>query len=230
MPLILTIGYLMEGFLSLFRTILSLWPQQISAEWFGSPQGMAAVGAGLGLLGTAGAFMVGGPLAAVSTLGTLPFQTTELIQSFGTAAWKTKGELQLTGEYSQDHVSAYNQQYSTANSIVQNIGMAKSLNNPQANFDNIKRGCDALDDLAKSLADNLVTLRPPTSILKSSGNSRVVLNDGLATNSALFDFFSNYIAKDNPPIGIQIVNSKPEWKITYGELKGSETVNLSLVS
>jgi len=205
----------------MYRDIKSdpIWNLKTEAmDFLSSPQGMAATGAGLGLISTAGAFMVAGPIGAVASLGTLPFSTTEFIQSFGEFAWKTKGELQLKGEYSQDHVYAYNQNYNTASDSIKNIGISKSLSDPSVNLQNIQSGRDALKELEKTLDLKWVYLAA-AGVYDDKVRQIETLRKGLETNIAMFDSSGNFIAKELPPVEISVINTKPEWKLEYGSLK-----------
>ncbi|DBA35231.1 TPA_asm: hypothetical protein vir530_00007 [dsDNA virus vir530] len=196
----------------------TMWVAENKAkDWLTSDQGMAALGAGVGILGTAGAFMAAGPIGGIGAMGTLPFQTTEFIQTFGEAAWKTKGELQLSGEYSQDHVFAYNTLVGTASDAIKNIGFAKSLSNPSANLQNIKSARDALEETKKSLRDKWQYLEA-ANVYNEKVRGIRALEDALEANAAMFDAEGNFIAKDNPPITINVINADPTWKVTYGKL------------
>lgn len=187
------------------------------SDFVKSPQGMASVGAGLGIISTAGAFMVAGPLGALATMGTLPFSTTEFIQTFGTAAWKTKGELQLVGEYSQDHVYSYNQVYGTTSDAVKNIGISKSASDPSVNLQNIDSARNAIKSLEDTLKSKWVYLEA-ASVYDDKVRQLEVLKKGFDTNLAMFDTSGNFIAKDLPPVTIKVINADPTWKMYYADL------------
>lgn len=198
-----------------------LWYSYSGAkDWLTSQQGMAAVGVGFNLLGAAGAFMVGGPVASIAVMGTAPFSTTELWQSFGEAAFKTKGELQISGEYSQDHVTSYQTLYSTAQSSVSNVGMAKSLSDGNVNLQNIKVAREAVQQAEESLRNNWAYLEA-SRVYDDKVRQIDTLKNTLATNEAMFDAQGNYIAKQNPPVGISIINSNEDWIVEYAGIKGS---------
>lgn len=198
-----------------------------AGDWLSSPQGMAAVGVGFNLLGAAGAFMVAGPAGSIAAMTTMPFSATDLMQTYGPQAFKTKGDLQLSGEYAQDHVSSYNSLYSTGNSAVSNIGISKSLNDPAVNLQNIASGQQAIKDLELSLKQNWPYFEA-ANVYDEKVRQIEILKRSFDTNKAMFDADGNYIAKDNPPINIDIINTDPTWKITYGELYGKGDGKLHL--
>ena len=196
-----------------------VWMQSTSAkDWVSSPTGMSAIGASMGLIGTIGAFMATGPVGAAATFGTLTFNVTEFVGNFGTAAWKTKGELQLTGEYAQDHVSSINSLFSASNSAISNIGFAKSTNDPSVNLQNIANAEASLEALQKSIYDNWAYLEA-ANVYDDKVRQVQIQERALETNKGMFDAQGNYIAKDNPPVEVRVINTDKGWTITYGELK-----------
>lgn len=80
-------------------------------RWATSDEGLVTIGAAFGALATAGAFVVGGPLAGVGALGMSEYASTELVQMFGSNVFKTKAQQQNAGVYSADHKMRYNEAF-----------------------------------------------------------------------------------------------------------------------
>ena len=190
-------------------------------DWLSSPQGLAAVGAGVGVLATAGAFAIGGPVAGIAASGTLPFSTTEFIQTFGEAAWKTKGELQLSGEYSQDHVYSYNQLYGAASDSVSAVGFSKSKSDPTLNLQNIDKAEAAIHELE-------ITLRDKWQYLEAAGvyddkiRQLEMLKGTLEANKGMFAPTGEITKDELPPVALNVFNVPEGVEVFYAgaEFKG----------
>ena len=85
--------------------------------WATSDEGLVTIGAAFGALATAGAFVVGGPLAGVGALGMSEYASTELVQMFGSNVFKTKAQQQNAGVYSADHKMRYNEGFKSTEQL-----------------------------------------------------------------------------------------------------------------
>lgn len=91
-------------------------------NWIGSDTGLTSLGSLAGLVGMAGAAATGGIAAVGAAALTSVFSTTELVNAFGDAAWKDKGEQQRAGVYAPDHLMTYNRSFDSYKSSVFDFG------------------------------------------------------------------------------------------------------------
>ena len=138
----------------------TLWQGSQSAESFlKSKDGMAAIGLTFQSLAGIGAFMVGGPLAAVAVAGTTPFSATELWQTWGDNPFTNKANLQLDAKYAFDYAAQHDDIFRAASKNVDAIGFNANSNNPAANLQLLSNGRDALGRVRQSLKDNYIMLQ-----------------------------------------------------------------------
>jgi len=78
-----------------------------------SPEGLAAIGATFGGVATVGAYLSGGPIGAAIASGTIPFATTEFLNYFSMNPFRTKAELEATGQYAPDRKMQFDQSYNS---------------------------------------------------------------------------------------------------------------------
>lgn len=196
---------------------------QAAKTFFASPSGQMAVGLTLGVIGTVGAFMAAGPVGAVAAAGTLPFQTTEFANYFGADPFRAKNNLQMSGKLASDRSYQYDQNYQTAQNAVKDIGLLKSTSNPAQNLLNIQAAELALKSAQEELKRQYV-------YLEAVGNydpevkRMQYLEQALNNNKSLFDVDGNYIAKEDPPAALKLVNVPDHVTVTFasGKLKGGD--------
>ena len=189
-----------------------------SKDFLKSDAGLTAVGGALTAIGVAGAWMALGPIGGIAASQQAVFGITELKQNFGSNPYITIGALQLKGEYAKDHAGVYDQMMSGATGVVTNIGMAKSLSNPQVNKENIAAGETAVKDAQALLRDDYVYFMAMNTYDGKLARMKA-LEAALKTNKAQFDASGNFIAKDVPPVAFHAMNIPVGYKVEFGGKK-----------
>lgn len=130
--------------------------------WATSDEGLVTIGAAFGALATAGAFVIGGPLAGVGALGMSEYATTELVQMFGTNVFRTKAQQQNAGVYSADHKMRYNEAFKSTESQFYDFGKYYKDWDPATRI-------QKLADLKQAYKDQGTQLRNETVFLSDLG-------------------------------------------------------------
>jgi len=124
-----------------------------------NPAGLATIGGALGIAGTIGALLAGGPVAALAASGTAVFSTTEFVNYYGMNPFRTKSELQGTGEYAPDHKMAFDQLYSSTANHIDSLGYDLKNMTPEDRINALNTAKSNLEALKSKLGDEYVYLK-----------------------------------------------------------------------